>query len=164
MDLITDVPSDGGQHSILVFVDHLSKMVHLASTRKSVTAEGLAKLFMHNVLRLHGMAAELVTVETRDLQEVSFANYRRSKLLSTAYQPQSDGQTERYYRSLEDMLRHYVGRHQGEWVQHLVMAEVVINNSHHESIKTTPFMLNYGQRPHTPLQLAARTTRWIQCA
>ena len=86
--------------------------------------------------------------------------------MSTAYHPQSDGQTERMNRVLEDMLRHYVSSNQTDWDKHLPMFETAINNAYQESVKATPFMLNYGQHPHTPAsigkgidQLAAAASR-----
>jgi hypothetical protein len=73
---------------------------------------------------------------------------------TTAFHPQSDGQTERVNRVLEEMLRHYVGglRHR-DWDKCLSAAEFAINNSHHESTGTTPFRLNFGRDPRLPLSL-----------
>jgi DNA polymerase IIIc chi subunit len=73
--------------------------------------------------------------------------------MSTAFHPQSDGQTERTNRILEDMLRHYVASDQKDWDQHLDAAEFAINNSYQESVKETPFMLNYGRHPNTPVSM-----------
>ena len=71
--------------------------------------------------------------------------------MSTSFHPQADGQTERVNRILEDMLRHYVSPQQHDWDTHLAAAEFAINNSYQESIKTTPFRLNTGRDPRTPL-------------
>ncbi|KAJ9529437.1 hypothetical protein QJQ45_013691 [Haematococcus lacustris] len=70
--------------------------------------------------------------------------------MSTAYRPQSDGQTERYNRVLEKMLRHYISPTQADWPDHLALAEFPVNNSWQESIHSTPFFLNTGQSPVTP--------------
>jgi len=70
---------------------------------------------------------------------------------STSFHPQSDGQTERMNRVLEDMLRHYVSPLQDDWDDHLATAEFAINNSYQESVKNTPFRLNNGRDPRTPL-------------
>ena len=71
---------------------------------------------------------------------------------STSHHPQTDGQTERVNKVLEDMLRHYVGQlDHTEWDQCLAAAEFAINNSFHESIGTTPFRLNFGRDPRLPL-------------
>ena len=71
--------------------------------------------------------------------------------MSTSFHPQTDGQTERLNRVLEDMLRHYVSPSQDDWDEYLSMVEFAYNNSWQESIKTTPFLLNYGQHPSTPV-------------
>jgi len=74
-----------------------------------------------------------------------------SQWKSTAFHPQTDGQTERTSRTLEDMLRHYVGPSHHDWDNHLAAAEFAINNSYQESIKTTPFCLNIAEDSTTPM-------------
>jgi len=73
--------------------------------------------------------------------------------LSTAFHPQTNGQTERMNRTLEGMLRHYVGPHHQDWDNHLAMAEFAMNNAYQESIKTTPFRLVFNKDPPTPLSM-----------
>ena len=73
--------------------------------------------------------------------------------MSTAYHPQTDGQTERVNRTLEDMLRHWCSPDQDDWDQYLKLAEFAYNNAYHESIGDTPFMLAFGQHPYTPASL-----------
>jgi len=72
---------------------------------------------------------------------------------STSFHPQSDGQTERMNRILEDYLRRYVGDHDRNWVELLPMAELAINSAVHESTKYSPFYLNYGRHPRHPSEL-----------
>lgn len=159
MDFITHLPKTAtGFTAIVVFIDRLTKMVHLAPTFDTVTAEGTADLFFNNVWKHHGLPDDLVT----DRGSVFTGSYFTEVLRlvgtkhnrTTAYHPQSDGQTERVNRVLEDMLRHYVGslRH-GDWDKCLPAAEFAINNSFHESIGTTPFRLNYGRDPRLPLSI-----------
>ena len=73
--------------------------------------------------------------------------------MSTSWHPQTDGQTERMNRWLEDMLRQYVSPNQDDWDQHLAAAEFACNNAWDESRQETPFFLNYGQHPRLPLSL-----------
>ncbi len=73
--------------------------------------------------------------------------------MSTSFHPQTDGQTERMNRVLEDMLRHYVNPYQNDWDEYLTVVEFAINNAFQTSIQNTPFFLNYGQHPMTPLTL-----------
>lgn len=72
---------------------------------------------------------------------------------STAYHPQTDGQSERTNRTLEDMLRAYTNERQTDWDLHLTTAEFAVNNAAQASTGQTPFFLNYGEHPRTPAAL-----------
>jgi hypothetical protein len=158
MDLITQLPvSTAGKDAIVVFVDKLSKMVRLAATTTTVNAEGFAHLFIDNVFRSHGFPKKIVS--DRDarftgnfLTEVT-KQLKIQQAFSTSFHPQTDGQTERMNRTLEDMLRHYVNPYQNDWDEYLTVVEFAINNSWQTSIQNTPFYMNYGQHPFTPLSL-----------
>lgn len=71
--------------------------------------------------------------------------------LSTAYHPQSDGQTERMNRTLGDMLRNFAGRNPDTWDTHLSAAEFALNNAVNRSTGKSPFFLNYGYHPALPV-------------
>lgn len=71
--------------------------------------------------------------------------------MTSGYRPQSNGQTERVNRIMEDMLRHYIDASQTNWAVLLPLVEFAVNDSYHESIQTTPFEVNYGKRPNLPL-------------
>jgi hypothetical protein len=157
MDFITQLPATGQKFdALVVFVDRLTKMVHIAPTHTTVTAEGTANLFWERVFVHHGLPKTIVS----DRGSVFTSGFMRELMrlldtkqnLSTAWHPQSDGQTERMNRVIEDMFRHYVGalRH-GEWDTCLVAVEFAINNSFQESVRNTPFYLNYGRHPRVPL-------------
>ena len=70
---------------------------------------------------------------------------------STAYHPQTDGQTERVNQVLEDMLRMYVMDHQVKWEEYLHLVEFAYNNGHHSSIGMPPYEALYGRPCRTPL-------------
>jgi hypothetical protein len=70
--------------------------------------------------------------------------------MSTAFHPQTDGQTERANRTLEDMLRAFVGYRQDDWEDHLAAAEFACNNAPNASTGLSPFRINYGKDPHNP--------------
>jgi hypothetical protein len=85
--------------------------------------------------------------------------------MSTAFHPQTDGQTERFNRVLEDYLRHYINPSQDDWDEWLPQAEFSVNNAWQESVKNTPFMLNFGQQPRTPFtQSGGREVRVPQAS
>ena len=120
-----------------------------------MSAEDTSHLFHENVVKLHGIPNKIISdrdprFTSRFWSEVSQMMGTRQSM-STANHPQTDGQTERVNRVLEDMLQHYVGPTQEDWDEHLASAEFAYNNAWHESIKNTPFMLNYGQHPLTPM-------------
>jgi hypothetical protein len=129
MDLITQLPkSKKNNDAIVVFVDKLSKMVHYAPTTTNIDAVGLAELFISNVVRLHGVPESIVS--DRDARFTSnfwksLWNQMGTKLkMSTSFHPQSDGQTERANRTLEEGLRAYVSINHDDWDDHLSLLEV----------------------------------------
>ena len=78
--------------------------------------------------------------------------------LSTAYHPQTDGQSERTIQTLEDMLRACVIEYEGSWDTHLPLVEFAYNNSYHSSIKMDPYELLYGRKCRTPTWVESEQT------
>ena len=160
MDLITKLPvTHKGNDAIVVFVDKLSKMVHLVPCKTKCSAEDFAEMFMHNVYRLHGMPKKIVSDRdgrfTGNFFKACMESMGTNQAFSTAFHPQTDGQTERVNRILEDMLRHYVGPYQDDWDRLLDLAEFAINNAYQESIKMSPFFMCHGKHPNTPIAIKA---------
>jgi len=156
MDFISGLtPSANGYDAIFVCVDKLSKMAHFMPTTIHVTAEGTARLFRDHVYKLHGLPR--VILSDRDARFTSrFWNALHGLLgtrlaMSTVFHPQTDGQTEQVNRILEDMLRHYVNPVQDDWDEFLAVVEFAYNSSWQESVRNTPFVLNYGQHPRHQL-------------
>ena len=77
--------------------------------------------------------------------------------ISTSYHPQTDGQSERANRTIEEMLRHFVHPLHDDWDQYLPVLEFAYNNSVNPSTKHTPFFLNTGRHPITPATLALQS-------
>lgn len=170
MDFVVDLPlSTTGHDSICVFVDRHTKMVHLVPCKKTDTAKDVAQLFLCNVYRLHGMPSHMVTDRDPKFTSIFWQEFFHQvgvkHSLSTAYHPQTDGNTERVNRVMEDMLRHFVDSNHANWESLLPMVEFAINSSHHESLafvnetgklqRYTPFQLNYGLTPNSPLKALA---------
>jgi hypothetical protein len=165
MDFITHLPTTAnGFDSVFVVVDRLSKMAHFIPTTTTVTAEEAAHLFMVNFFRLHGMPKTIVS--DRDPKFTSgFWKGLMSALgctlaMSSGYHPQTDGQTERTNRTLEEMLRAYCGEpdQQQKWDEFLPIVEFRFNDLVSSATGHSPFYLNTGQHPHTPATLLAGTT------
>jgi hypothetical protein len=153
--MVTDLPVTlAGFDAILVFVDRLTKMVHLVPCEKSLDAQGFVDLLISNVIRLHGTPRDIVS-DRGSIFTAQFTKYfaQLNGILqshSSAYHPQSDGQTEVMNRVLEDVLRCYVGTQQHMWDKFLPFVEFCINNSYSEATRNTPFLLNYGVNPRHP--------------
>ena len=154
MDLVTDLPVCCGYDSVFVVVDRLTKCVILSPCKKTVTAPQLAQLFIDNVFRRFGMPVNIVS--DRDPRFTShfwksFTSLLGTELaMSTAYHPQTDGQTERANRTFEDMLRGFVCPRQNDWCRFLSLVEFAYNNSTLHS----PFFLDHGRHPLTPISAA----------
>jgi hypothetical protein len=160
MDLITDLPvTTDGHDSVIVFVDRLTKLVHIAATTKTADSPEIARLFLKTVYRLHGMPKEIIS--DRDSRFTS--SFWRSVMqavgtklkFSTSFHPETDGQTERANRTLEEVLRAFVHPRQDDWEDHLPLVEFAINNSVSPSTGYTPFFLTYGYDPRVFLDYAA---------
>ncbi|GIM00361.1 hypothetical protein Vretimale_5502, partial [Volvox reticuliferus] len=156
MDFVVALPkTEGGYDSVLVMVDRLTKMVHLAPTTSTCTAEQTARLFFDNVVRLHGVPKNVVSDRggqfTSKFWEALCKLVGMRVNLSTAYHPQSDGQTERTNRTLGDMLRNFAGRTPLVWDTYLTAAEFAINNAVNRSTGQSPFFLTYGFHPALPV-------------
>ncbi|KAE9201080.1 hypothetical protein PF005_g15093 [Phytophthora fragariae] len=136
-------------------------MVHLAPVATEVTADESAELFRDLVFRHHGLPESIVS--DRD-PRFTFAFWTRlfallgtRLLMSTAAHPETDGQTERVNRVLEDVLRSYATSF-APWSSFLPMAEFALNNSTHASTGLTPFFVNNARHPRVPALLAVRSS------
>jgi hypothetical protein len=149
MDLITGLPRTAAGHdAIVVFVDKLTKLVHYAPTTTSVDAPMLARIMFETVVRHHGVPQFIVSDRdprfTSHFWTALWRCFGTKLQMSTAFHPQTDGQTERENRTLEESLRAYVSRSQLDWDQHLLAIEIAHNNSLHASTGFTPFYLSSG--------------------
>ena len=151
IDLITGLPESRGYNAILVIVDKFSKMVHILPTTDKLTSEGLARLYRDNIWKLHGLPTKIIS--DQGPQFVAKFMKELNKILgiqtssSTAYHPQTDGQTERENQEVEQYLRLFVNYRQDDWAEWLALAEFCHNNRIQASTRQTPFMLNSGRHP-----------------
>ena len=110
MNFITCLPtSSGGNDTILTFVDRLTKQAHFVPTKGCINASGTADLYIENVFRLHGLSQSIVSDRdprfTSDLYKANFEKLGVHLSFSTSNHPQTDGQTERTHRTIEQILR-----------------------------------------------------------
>jgi len=156
VDLITDLPLSDGYDSIMVVVDHgLSKGVILTPCHKTIDAEGVANIFFSKVFSRYGLYDKIISdrgpqfASRFQIELGRLLGYKNS--LSTAFHPQSDGETERVNQELEVYLRIYCANDQTGWAPMLPLAEFVHNSRHHSARGTSPFYLMMGYHPrHLP--------------
>lgn len=131
-DFITGLPDSHGYNVIMVVVDRFTKMVHAVPTNDTVNSEGMARLYRDNVWKLHGLPDHIISDRgpqfalrfTKDLNKALGI----VTALSTAYHPQTDGQTECMNQDIEQYLRLFVNYRQDDWADWLSIAEFTINN------------------------------------
>lgn len=148
-DFITDLPESEGKNAVLVVVDRFSKGAHFIPCNKEESAQSTARLFLDNVWKLHGLPSSAVSdrgtqFNNAFLKEL-YALLGIEMNLSTAFHPQTDGQTERLNQILEEILRHYVSERQDDWTKYLSVAEFAYNNHQSSTTKHSPFEIWYGE-------------------
>ncbi|KAL0551253.1 hypothetical protein IC582_010339 [Cucumis melo] len=156
MDFITGLPRTlRGFIVIWVVVDRLTKSAHFVPGKSTYTASKWAQLYMSEIVRLHGVPVSIVF--DRDARFTSkfwkgLQTAMGTRLdFSTAFHPQTDGQTERLNQVLEDMLRACALEFPGSWDSHLHLMEFAYNNSYQATIGMTPFEALYGKCCRSPI-------------
>ncbi|GKC47695.1 putative reverse transcriptase domain-containing protein [Tanacetum coccineum] len=156
MDFVTKLPkSSQGYDTIWVIVDRLTKSAIFMPMRETDPMDKLARMYLKEVVTKHGIPVSIIC--DRDPRFAS--NFWKSLQkalgtsldMSTAYHPQTDGQSERTIQTLEDMLRACVIDFGNGWVKHLPLVEFSYNNSYHASIKAASFEALYGQKCRSPV-------------
>ncbi|KAE8213221.1 hypothetical protein CF319_g9194, partial [Tilletia indica] len=161
MDHIVELPLSSGYDCILVVVCRLTKQAHFIPSRQTDTSATLAQQFINNIYKLHGLPADIVsdrgTTFTSNWWLEVLSLLRIKPNLSTAFHPQTDGQTERINQVLEQYLRIFCDYLQDDWSELLPLAEFAYNNAFHSTIGMSPFFANYGFHPRLDINLRSST-------
>src|SRR3981189_2664311 len=164
MDFITGLPNNAKQNdSIMVVVDKLSKASHFIPVKSTFKAVSIAEIFMKEIFRLHGIPK--IVISDRDVKftgnfwKALFKGIDTQLNFSTAFHPQTAGQTERVNQILEDMLRMYVMNQPKKWEEYLHLVEFAYNNNFQASTKLSPFEILYGRKYNTPISWSSPVDR-----
>ena len=151
MDHIVDLPRSEGFNAILVVCDRMTKQAHFIKAKKTDDARTLARQFLDNIFRLHGIPKDIVSDRGATFTSSWWTHFlsmlRVKPNLSTAFHPESDGQTERINQTVELHLRTFTDYNQDNWADLLPLAEFAYNSTHHSSIGMTPFYANFAYHP-----------------
>ncbi|XP_072093104.1 transposon Tf2-1 polyprotein isoform X4 [Arachis hypogaea] len=156
MDFVIGLPKTrSGCDAIWVVVDRLTKSAHFLPIQISCTMEELARMYIKEIVRLHGVPSTIISDRDPRFTSRFWGAFQRAfgtqLSLSTAYHPQTDGQSERTIQTLEDMLRACVLDQPVSWDRYMPLIEFAYNNSYHASIGMAPYEALYGRKCQSPL-------------
>jgi len=137
--------------AIIVIVNRFTKMIRLKATTINVSSEEVAKIYRDDIWNLHGIPRKILSDREPQFASKFMEEFTKAlgtkRQLSTAYHPQTDGQTERINQEIETFLRHYVNYQQNDWTNWLAAAEFQYNDKKHAATGKTLFKLNFGRHP-----------------
>jgi transposase InsO family protein len=152
MDFVEGLPLSEGADVILVVVDRFTKVAHFLPLRHPYTAPQVARVFIDGIVKLHGMPKTITsdrdTIFTSHFWKQLFKALGTKLNYTTAYHPQTDGQSERVNQCLEMFLRCMVQEDPKQWRRWLPLAEFWYNTTVHTSIGCSPFKALYGHEPN----------------
>jgi hypothetical protein len=152
MDFIEGLPLSDSYNSILVVVDRFTKFAHFVPLRHPFTAPSVARSCVDTVVKLHGMPRSIVSdrdlIFTSNFWKQRFHQLGTKLKFTTAYHPQTDGQSERMNQCLEMFLRCEVHDSPKQWRRLLPLPEFWYNSCVHTAIGCSPFHALYGHEPN----------------
>lgn len=151
VDRIVALPPSKGFTSIIVFVDRFSKMAKFFPVMESFNAKDLAELFVKEIVYEYGTPLEIISDRGPEFASILWGNVcsllKMNRKLSTAYHPETDGQTERVNQTLEIYLRQNCNYHQSDWADLLPAAAFCYNSLPHSATQHSPFEVLYNYVP-----------------
>ncbi|GKA85043.1 putative reverse transcriptase domain-containing protein [Tanacetum coccineum] len=147
--------TSSGHDTIWVIVDRLTNSAHFLPMREDYKMDRLARPYLNEIVARHGVPISIISdrdsrFTSRFWQSMQEALETRLDM-STAYHPQTDGQSERTIQTLKDMLRACVLDFEGSWDVHLPLVEFSYNNNYHSSVRCAPFEALYGRKCRSPI-------------
>ena len=136
-------------------MDRLTKSAHFLAVRMTFTLEEFCKLYIREIVRLHGVPISIVSDWDPRFTAQFWKSFQKAMgtqlSMSTAFHSQTDGQSERTIQILEDMLRACVLDLKGSWDEHLPLVEFAYNNSYQASIQMAPYETLYERPCRSPI-------------
>nr|GEW92749.1 putative reverse transcriptase domain-containing protein [Tanacetum cinerariifolium] len=156
MDFITKLlKSSQGFDTIWVIVDRLTKSTHLLPITKNDPLDKLARFYLNRIVARHGIHVSIICDRDGRFTSNFWRSFQKALgtniSMSTAYHPETNGQSERTIQTLEDMLRAYMIDFGKGWVKHLPLCEFSYNNSYNTIIKAAPYKALYGRKCRSPV-------------
>ena len=141
---VTHLPRKKWRHdAVWVIVDWLTKSTHFLAMRMTFTLEEFCLLYIHEIIRLHGVPVSIVSNKDPRFKTHFWKSFQKAMgtqlTMSMAFHPQTYGQSKRTKQILEDMLRACVLDLKGSWEEHLPLMEFSYNNSYQTSIQMAPY-------------------------
>jgi len=151
LDFVEALPSVHGKTVLLTVVDRFSKYCHFIPLAHPYTAESVAQAFFTDIVRLHGVPQSIVSERDPVFTSAFWSELMRlmgtQLLMSSAFHPQTDGQTEAANRVIVMYLRCFTGDRPRQWLRWLPWAEYIYNTAYQTSLRDTPFRIVYGRDP-----------------
>ena len=175
LDLVGPLPLSNGYDTVLTIVDKLTKYTYFIPVSKDINSQGIAQIYVDRIFNDRGIPEKIIS--DRGMQFADGFMTELCKQLqikrnaSTAFHPQTDGQSEIRNAHLETLLRMWVNQRQDDWAKWLPFAASALNNVKSEATGESPFFLNNGRDPNlrymarraykneTGAELAARMKR-----
>jgi hypothetical protein len=154
LDFVTTLPKNKGYNSILGVVCYLFKMTHFIPT----DAVNVAELFIENTFKLHGFLKTIISDRdpkfTSKLWKSLFKTLETELRFSTAFHPETDGETERLNQAFEIILTHWVEHHLNTWTEYLQVLEFAYKSARHSGTEMSPFSLVHRRNSDSPISIA----------
>ena len=166
MDFVTHLPRTLRVHdAVWVIVNRLTKSAHFLAVRMTFTLEEFYRLYILEIVRLHGVTVSIVSNRDPRFMAHFWESFQRAMgtrlVMSTTFNPQTDGQSERTIQALEDILRACVLDLKGSWEEPFPLVEFTYNNSNQASIHMAPYEALYRRPCRSPVywtEVGERTT------
>ena len=133
----------------------LTKSAHFLAVQMTFTLEEFCRLYIREIVRLHGVSVSIISDRDPRFTAHFWNSFQKAMgtqlMMSTAFHPQTDGQSERTIQVLEDMLRAFILDFMGSWEEHLPLVEFAYNNSYQASIQMAPYEALYGRPCRSPI-------------